>query len=223
MGSLTLALFAFPRNVNTPLNLPSAPAPSSFRLLTDAERQASLQATLAALPPGQDIWIYGYGSLIWRPEFDYAERRPALLHGYHRALCLWSRVNRGTPERPGLVFGLDAGGSCRGVAFRLAGSETLQPMEALWRREMPSGAYIPRWLNCRTEDGAVNALTFTMNRNTDAYVRDLPQDHLIEIVRNAHGSYGPCIDYVLDTADALKHHNIVDRRLSALAYSLRQT
>lgn len=181
-----------------------------------------MQAALAALPPGKDIWIYGYGSLIWRPEFDYAERRYALLHGYHRALCLWSRVNRGTPEKPGLVFGLDAGGSCRGMAFRIEGDGVPDIMSALWRREMPSGAYIPRWLNCRTESGPITALAFTMNRNTDAYVRDLPQERLLQIVRNAHGNYGPCIDYVLETADALARHNIVDRRLFALAHTLRQ-
>lgn len=177
---------------------------------------------MAALPPGQDIWIYGYGSLIWRPEFDYTERRHALLHGYHRALCLWSRVNRGTPEKPGLVFGLDIGGSCRGVAFRIDSGSAPDIMEALWRREMPSGAYIPRWLNCRTDSGSILALAFVMNRDTDAYVRGLPQEHLIQIVRSAHGSYGPCIEYVLETADALQQHNITDKRLSALTHNLRQ-
>jgi cation transport protein ChaC len=211
-----------PAKVHSPASLPVAPAPASFRLLTEAERHASLQATMAALPAGQDIWIFGYGSLIWRPEFDFAERRHALLHGYHRALCLWSRVNRGTPEKPGLVFGLDIGGSCRGVAFRIDGDRAPEIMEALWRREMPSGAYIPRWLNCRSEAGPITALAFTMNRRTDAYVRDLPQEHLLDIVRSAHGSYGPCIDYVLETADALMRHDIVDKRLSALARTLRQ-
>ncbi|HLU79492.1 MAG TPA: gamma-glutamylcyclotransferase [Burkholderiaceae bacterium] len=199
-----------------------APAPSSFRLLTEAERQASLQAAMAALPQGQDIWIYGYGSLIWRPEFEFVERRHALLHGYHRSLCLWSRVNRGTPERPGLVFGLDAGGSCRGVVFRIDNQQATEVMDALWRREMPSGAYIPRWLNCRTEHGIITALAFTMNRNTSAYVRGLPQDQLLQIVRSAHGSYGPCIDYVLETADALQRHGIVDTRLFSLARQLRE-
>lgn len=176
---------------------------------------------MAALPPGRDIWVFGYGSLIWRPEFDYVERRYALLYGYHRSLCLWSRVNRGTPERPGLVFALDSGGSCRGVGFRLAHQEAPQIMEALWQREMPSGAYIPRWLNCRTDEGNITALAFTMDRNTPAYVPELPKEQLLHIVRNAHGIYGPCIDYVLETADALQQHGIVDKRLSALANSLR--
>lgn len=208
--------------MNTHPPLINAPAPSSFRLLTEAERQASLHAAMAALPPGRDIWVFGYGSLIWRPEFDFVERRHTLLHGYHRSLCLWSRVNRGTPERPGLVFGLDTGGSCRGVSFRVSQNEAPEIMEALWRREMPSGAYIPRWLNCRTEEGSILALAFTMNRNTTAYVRGLPQDQLLHIVRTAHGSYGPCINYVLETADALKRHGIVDKRLFALADTLRE-
>lgn len=178
---------------------------------------------MAAVPAGQDIWVFGYGSLIWRPEFNFAERRHALLYGYHRSLCLWSRVNRGTPERPGLVFALDSGGSCRGVVFRLPAEETPDIMEALWRREMPSGAYIPRWLNCRTQEGDITALAFTMDRSTSAYVRGLPHDQLVHIVSTAHGTYGPCIDYVLETADALKQHGIVDKQLFALARSLRSS
>ena len=93
-------------------------------------------------------------------------------------------------------------------------------MEALWRREMPSGAYLPKWLSCRTENGSITALVFTMNRNTDAYVRGLPIDRLLHIVRNAHGSYGPCVEYVLETARALKQSNIHDKRLQALVGEL---
>nr|WP_255675929.1 gamma-glutamylcyclotransferase [Pusillimonas sp. MFBS29] len=182
-----------------------------------------MQAALADWQPDQDLWLYGYGSLIWRPEFDFAEKRIALLHGYHRALCLWSRVNRGTPDQPGLVFGLDTGGSCQGVVFRIPAGDVPTTMEALWRREMPSGAYIPKWLNCRTRDGSVSALAFTMNRNTDAYVSGLPVERLVQIVRNAHGSYGPCIEYVLETAQALKQSNIHDKRLQHLVGALRHS
>src|SRR3546814_4203916 len=145
----------------------SMPAPANFRLLTEAERHASLQQSLTHWKADQDIWVYGYGSLIWRPEFEFTEKRDALLHGYHRVLCLWSRVNRGTPDQPGLVFGLDAGGSCRGMAYRIPARNVPTTMEALWRREMPSGAYLPKWLSCRTDEGLVTALVFTMNRNTE--------------------------------------------------------
>ncbi len=198
-----------------------APAPGAFRRLTDAERQASLDATMAGWTTGQDLWVYGYGSLVWRPEFAYLEKRAALLHGYHRALCLWSRVNRGTPENPGLVFGLDNGGSCRGIAFRIAAHQVPSTADALWQREMPSGAYTPKWLNCRTEHGNVMALVFVMNRHTDAYIPGLPLEHLVDIVSRAHGSYGPCLEYVLETAQALKQSNIHDKRLQHLVQRLQ--
>ena len=170
---------------------------------------------------GQDLWVFGYGSLIWRPEFDFAERRMALLRGYHRALCLWSRVNRGTPEKPGLVFGLDAGGSCKGMVYRIPGDQVESTMTALWSREMPSGAYIPKWLSMRTEEGPVNALAFVMDRHTDAYVRDLPQDRLIHTILTAHGSYGPCLEYVVETSRALHPSGIQDARLDTLLRQLQ--
>jgi cation transport protein ChaC len=180
-----------------------------------------MQQSLRHWAPDQDVWIYGYGSLVWRPEFEFVEQRAATLHGYHRALCLWSRINRGTPEKPGLVFGLDAGGSCRGKVYRIPGASVLDTLEALWKREMPSGAYIPRWLNCKTENGPVSALVFVMDRGTDAYVRDLSTPELIDIVLNAHGSYGPCVEYVLETEQALRSSGIMDQRLGKLAAQLR--
>lgn len=196
------------------------PSPTAFRVLSELEREASLKNTMADWDQTSDIWVFGYGSLIWRPEFQFAERRFALLRGYHRSLCLWSRINRGTPENPGLVFGLDNGGSCRGIVFRINARLVPQTMKALWRREMPSGAYIPKWLNCNTPHGSVKALVFTMNRSTDAYVRNLPPEQLVRVVRNAHGSNGPCLEYVLETAQALTEHNIVDQRLQTVVSHL---
>ncbi|HEY9281805.1 MAG TPA: gamma-glutamylcyclotransferase [Eoetvoesiella sp.] len=194
---------------------------STFRLLTEEERLASLNKSLAHWSPNQDVWVFGYGSLVWRPDFDYAERRPALLNGYHRALCLWSRVNRGTPERPGLVFGLDVGGSCRGMAYKIAAKHVPETLHELWKREMPSGAYIPKWLNCRSQEGNIKALAFTMDRSKDAYVRGLSKDQLIAIVQNAHGNYGPCTEYVLETAQALKLAGIHDKKLEGIVLRLR--
>ncbi|HLS43607.1 MAG TPA: gamma-glutamylcyclotransferase [Paenalcaligenes sp.] len=203
-------------------SLQIAPEPSNFRVLSDAERNRSLQSCLATWTPGEDVWVYGYGSLIWRPEFEYLERRQALLHGYHRSLCLWSRINRGTPETPGLVFGLDSGGSCRGMAFRIAGDDVPDVFDALWRREMPSGAYLPRWLPCKTNDGTVQALTFVMNRDTDAYVPRMSLDQLVQVVYSAHGINGPCIEYVLETAEALKRSQIEDKRLQNVIDALER-
>jgi cation transport protein ChaC len=188
-----------------------------FRLWTPEERQASMEEALKHWRGGEDVWIFGYGSLIWRPEFDYLERRLATLHGYHRALCLWSRVNRGTPESPGLVFGLDRGGSCRGVVYRLHGASVPRFFPQLWLREMSTGSYLPRWLSCTTEDGPVKALVFVMNRASPAYIAALPDAETLAIVRRASGRYGPCIDYVMQTADALRAAGIHDRRLSQVA------
>ena len=199
----------------------SNPAALPFRLWTPDERLASMQAALKDWQPGQDVWIYGYGSLIWRPEFDYLERRLATLRGHHRALCLWSRVNRGTPECPGLVFGLDRGGSCRGVVYRVAGSLVDEFFPALWNREMSTGAYLPRWLNCSTTEGDVKALVFVMNRANPAYVSALPEEDLIAVVRRASGRYGPCTDYVMETVHALRASGIRDARLENVAARLQ--
>ncbi|WP_251863956.1 gamma-glutamylcyclotransferase [Achromobacter sp. Marseille-Q4962] len=208
--------------MNTQSPPPSGASGASlpFRLWTPEERQASLEDALRHWQEGEDVWVYGYGSLIWRPDFDFEERRLATLRGHHRALCLWSRVNRGTPECPGLVFGLDRGGSCRGVVYRLAGAQVPAYFPALWEREMSTGAYLPRWINCATDHGLVRALVFVMNRQNPAYIRALPEAELLAIVRRASGRYGPCTDYVVQTAQALRAAGIHDARLDAIARRL---
>jgi len=195
----------------------SPPDVRRFRLLDDAEHQASIDRMLNGWDRRSDLWVFGYGSLVWRPEFEHLESRMAHIHGYHRALCLWSRVNRGTPEVPGLVFGLDVGGSCQGRAYRIAAGRVPPVMAALWRREMPSGAYIPRWVACRTPEGPIRALVFTMDRAADGYVPGLSVDQIVPIVRQGHGRYGPCTEYVLQTAQALEAAGIHDRKLRAIA------
>lgn len=206
--------------MSTNVDCHSVPDKTTFRLLSDEERQTSLHRAMAHWDKRQDIWVFGYGSLVWRPEFDFLEQRLAQLHGYHRALCLWSRVNRGTPEQPGLVFGLEVGGSCRGMAFKIAASTAPSALEALWRREMASGVYTPKWLNCRTAQGNIKALIFTMNRKTHGYVSDLTPGELIGIVQRAHGRYGACTEYVLETARALKSVGIHDMKLEAIVRQL---
>ena len=201
-------------------NEDTTPAQIPFRLWTEEERLASLREALAGWREGQDVWIYAYGSLIWRPDFEYAERRLATLRGHHRALCLWSRVNRGTPECPGLVFGLDRGGSCRGMVYRLPGHAVAATFPILWEREMSTGAYLPRWLDCDTDQGRVRALVFIMNRSNPGYVGTLPEDEVLAIVRRASGRYGACTEYVLATATALRAAGIQDARLEALAQRL---
>ncbi|NBJ10713.1 gamma-glutamylcyclotransferase [Microvirga sp. SYSU G3D207] len=120
---------------------------TNLPVLSDAERHASLQATLAAQPAPGEVWLFGYGSLIWNPAFHHTEQKPVLIRGWHREFCLSTPIGRGTPDAPGLVLGLDSGGSCRGVAFRIARAEAEAELELVWRREMVTGAYVPRWVS----------------------------------------------------------------------------
>ena len=199
-----------------------APQFDTFSLLNDEQRQASLEHLLQQCQwqSHQDVWVYGYGSLIWRPEFDFVEKRFATLRGHHRSLCLWSRVNRGTPEKPGLVFGLDLGGSCRGVAYRLPAKTIPETFQKLWAREMSTGAYVPKWLRCSTPMGDILTLCFVVNRQAVSYVPKLEIDQTLEIIVNAQGRYGPCVEYVLQTHHALEAVGIRDKRLAAIATAI---
>lgn len=172
--------------------------------------------------PGQPLWVFGYASLIWRPEFPAAEQRSAVVHGWHRALRMRSRINRGTPERPGLVFALLPGGACRGEVHRLPAASAEAELLRLWQREMPTGVYTPRWLPCRTAQGVVPALAFTLRRSSEALLGRLPDAELLDILRHARGRYGSTLEYLTLTAQALRQRGIVDReieRLMALAAS----
>lgn len=164
----------------------------------------------------EDLWIFGYGSLIWRPDFDYTERRPAKVHGWHRALKMWSRINRGTPECPGLVFGMLSGGSCRGMVFRVDKHEARQVMINLWQREMVTAVYDPRWLTCHTPQGPVSALAFTLSRKSPNHTGVLPDHEYCRIFEQASGRYGTTRDYAQATYDELRRHGIHDRALARL-------
>ncbi|MDX3904726.1 MAG: gamma-glutamylcyclotransferase [Pigmentiphaga sp.] len=189
-------------------------------LLTPAQRQASIESALRGWDRRQDVWLFAYGSLIWKADFPLQERRMATVRGYHRSLCLWSRINRGTLAAPGLVFGLDRGGSCRGVALRIAAADVEPVFVALWEREMMMGSYHPRWLRCETAGGAVHALAFVIDRRGSGYAGGLEEPELLGAVRRGRGRYGACLDYVRDTAHALREHGIRDHRLERLVQRL---
>ena len=163
-----------------------------------------------------DLWIFGYASLIWRPEFDFAEERFATIYGYHRALKMWSRVNRGTPECPGLVFGLLHGGSCKGVAFRIPQDRVAATLPALWDREMPNGVYDPKWLRCQTSLGDVRALAFTLSKRSPNHTGVLSEDSYRQIFSSSYGRFGTTRDYARLTFDKLRTLGIHDHALGKL-------
>lgn len=162
---------------------------------------------------GDDLWLFAYGSLIWKTEFDVAEKRPARVHGHHRALQMWSRVNRGTPERPGLVLALINGGSCCGMALRVKAEHVPDMLPQLWQREMPNPVYDPKWLPCQTPQGPVKALSFTLSRHSPNFTGCLSDARYREIFAHSRGRYGTTLDYARLTCEHLRAIGIKDAEL----------
>ena len=166
-------------------------------------------------------WVFGYGSLIWRPGFAYASRHKALLRGAHRSLCVYSHHYRGTPQNPGLVFGLVRGGSCRGMAFRVEPENWLDVRTYLLEREQISGVYHEAIRPIQLSTGErVEALTFLVDEAHDQYAGRLDMKQQFECVQHASGHMGPNVDYVVNTARHLKEMNIGDGHLEELSRRL---
>jgi cation transport protein ChaC len=166
--------------------------------------------------PGEPLWVFGYGSLMWDPGFPFGESRVALLRGYHRAFCVYSHHYRGTPAHPGLVLGLKRGGSCRGRAFRVDRACESAVIDYLYRREMLTGVYRPAMLPAITAEGAITALAFVANPLHQQYAGSLSETAIIDRIRHARGTRGPCRDYLLNTVHHLEDIGIRDAALHRL-------
>ena len=179
-----------------------------------------LEAVLQEWGGKSDLWIFAYASLIWRPDFEFSEERMASIYGYHRALKMWSRLNRGTPECPGLVFGLLHGGSCRGVAFRIPKARVTTTLPTLWDREMPNGVYDPKWLSCHTSKNgvlsAVRALAFTLSKRSPNHTGVLSEETYRQIFSDSCGRFGTTREYAQLTYDKLRTLGIEDQALGKL-------
>lgn len=168
------------------------------------------------LPPHADLWIFGYGSLMWDPGFPFIDCRQALLRGFHRSFCILSTIYRGTPERPGLVLGLDRGGACRGLALRVAAGMVAPTLAYLWDREMINEVYRPRLLPVRTAGERITALAFTVARGHEQYCGKLCREETAERICRAVGGRGPNIDYLANTVAHLRDLGIRDHGLEDL-------
>jgi glutathione-specific gamma-glutamylcyclotransferase len=167
------------------------------------------------------VWIFGYGSLLWRQGFAFEEVRDARLVGWHRSLCVYSWVHRGTPERPGLVLGLDRGGSCRGRIFRVTPEAEAEVLAYLDGRELVTEVYQRRRLPVATAAGRVLAWCYVVRRDHAQYAGRLEVPRLLALIRQGQGISGHCRDYLLSTVDHLEAMGIVDGPLHDLARSLR--
>jgi cation transport protein ChaC len=172
----------------------------------------------------EDLWVFAYGSLMWRPGFPYLERIPARLIGLHRALCVYSFVHRGTPEKPGLVLGLDRGGACRGIAYRVAAADRDTTIVYLRDREQVTSVYLETWRRitlAATPPHDVAALVFLVDRSHPQYAGRLDLEHQLHLVRQGHGRSGPNRDYVLSTVAEIEAQGCRDAQLHAIAERLK--
>jgi len=161
-----------------------------------------------------ELWVFGYGSLMWSPCFSYAEKRLGRVHGYHRALCILSTRYRGTYRRPGLVMGLCRGGSCWGMAFRIEAREVGRCLSRLWHREMPRRVYEPRLVPVRLRSGRhVQALAFVADPRHPAYVRELDLHGRARLVAQGIGQRGPCVEYIRNTLEHMHDVGVRDPHL----------
>jgi cation transport protein ChaC len=168
------------------------------------------------------VWIFAYGSLMWRPGFAYAEAAPARLHGYHRSLCVYSWVHRGTREVPGVVLGLDRGGSCRGWAFRVSAEQEAEILEYLDGRELVTDVYRRKRLPVTIGERRVPAWSYVVRRDHPQYAGQLAHGRLLDLVRGGAGRSGRCRDYLLSTVSHLEAMGIVDGPLHLLAKALAE-
>jgi cation transport protein ChaC len=171
-----------------------------------------------------DLWVFAYGSLMWRPGFDFLERRPARLVGAHRALCVYSFVHRGTPEKPGLVLGLDRGGNCRGIAYRVASGNRDKTVDYLRGREQVTLVYRETtravWLDDDPQQ-RVPALCYMVDRGHRQYAGRLPLERQLHFVRQGHGRSGNNRDYVLATVEEIEAQGYRDADLHVLVERLK--
>ena len=191
--------------------------------LSEEQLRLSRRQALARNAANGEVWIFGYGSLMWNPAFHFVESRTGTIFGYRRRFCLWSTMGRGSPDNPGLMLGLASGGSCHGLALRIAPEVVESETDILWRREMVRGAYRPSWVRVHTPEGVVTAITFVINPQHDAYAGILPEETVVASIATACGRLGPCAEYLTNTVSHMQALGIRDRHMSDLLAKVRAT
>jgi len=196
---------------------------SNTSILSAEELEKSIQSTLEKHSVNLGVWVFGYGSLMWNPEVHYDQFQPGLLKGYHRQLCIASLVYRGTPEYPGLVLGLAKGLDCQGMIFHIPSDHVQSELRKIWKREMFDDAYVPQWVDVETKiepdsDAlqTLKAITFIANHGHSCCLDELCLKVQAERVAKAHGTRGPCSDYLFNTLEHLRALGMEDPLLESL-------
>ena len=180
------------------------------------ERRAIMRAMLARLAPSEDPWVFCYGSLIWNPAFAFTERRCGKVFGYHRRFTFWSKMGRGSEDRPGMMLGLSRGGSCVGLALRVAREHAEQELQSVFMREMMTSSYHARIVPVHTDRGIVRAVAFIANPDHVFYAGRVPMETAARHIAFAEGHLGACRDYLYNMVLHLDAHGIRDRAMQTL-------
>ena len=191
------------------------------RVASDDELSASRRGVVPDDFDCSNVWVFGYGSLIFNPVIEHTERVNAKIYGNHRRFCLRTRIGRGSPDCPGLVLALDRGGSCAGVAFKLNPETAIAELDLLWRREMITLAYDARWVKLHTDEGVKSGIAFVSITGHKNYAPPMSLDSEAEIIAAASGFIGPCRDYLFDTVAGLHDHGIRDKHLENLVLAVK--
>ena len=195
-------------------------ADPSLHVLSDDELKRS-RAAILDQHRGGDLWVFGYGSLIWNPAFHYVERCHARVYGFHRSFCLRTHMGRGSRENPGLMLGLEPGGSCTGLAYRIAADEIELETWVLWKREMVMSNYSPRWVTAEGAGPDRRAVTFVMNPSGPMYAGRLPRSEVVQTLATAEGILGRGCDYLFGIVSEFDALGIQDRSLTRIAGEVR--
>lgn len=198
--------------------------PAGVHIRTDAELISTLSEALARHDSMTDLHVFGYGSLMWNPALNFVHARVVRVQGWHRRFCLRMVLGRGTSETPGAMLGLDRGGACNGVLFRIGAAQVKEEMRLLWRREMLAGSYDARWVQARLagEDVPVPALTFVVNRRHERYIGGQGVDDVANLIRHGSGPLGTSRAYFEHLLEALERLHIQDRGMTRLHQAIRR-
>lgn len=188
----------------------------AIELASEAELAASLADFLARRPGRGPVWLFAYGSLMWKPELPIAESRLATLHGWHRRFCMWQWRHRATRANPNLMLALDRGGSCRGMVLRLSASGVRDQLSRLWKREMIGRGYRARWVTVATPAGKVSAIAFVIRHDGPRYAGRLPDETVADYMAQACGYAGSAAEYLLHTWETAERVGVRDRYLQRM-------
>jgi cation transport protein ChaC len=200
----------------TPLDTLFTDLPPNIRIRSDLELRTSLEETLEGHGPDIDVHVFGYGSLMWNPAFEFSDSVRARVPGWHRRFCLRLIVARGTPSVPGAMLALDRGGSCDGMLFRIPAAKAFEELQLLWKREMATGAYEARWLTVRVGKRQVRALTFVVNRRHERYIGGLPIGQIAHMICTGEGVLGTNRAYFEDMLRSLAAMGVRDAGMERL-------